>query len=153
MLTHAVFALMALPNILLAHAAASGQLGPEEDTLELSDDFIAGFRSRLNERAIELRFIAGDWTTFSTDQLDHVAHLVLTSETVYRDASIPALVSLLRSTARSDATTLVAAKTVYFGLDGGELAFRRRADKAAIDEVWRTEAGGIERVVLDVRWL
>lgn len=157
-----MLSLVALPNLLLAFAAASGLLEVDaaEGTLEVTEQLVASFNDALARQSISLRLIVGDWRTFDAAELKlaHVSDLVLSSETVYRDSAIPSLIAAIRAVAAPDATTLIAAKTLYFGLDGGELAFRQHVDRlagAAIEERWRGGSGGsggVERVVLDVRW-
>lgn len=84
--------------------------------------------------------------------------LVLTSETIYSLPSLPALLSLLQSTASPTTTTLVACKRIYFGVGGGELEFRRRVEEreGKVETVWGEMEGqgtkGVGRVVMRVEW-
>jgi len=157
-----VLSLVALPNLLLAFASATDLLEADaaEGTLEVTEQLVESFSEALERRAISLRMVVGDWRAFDAGELGvaHAANLVVSSETVYRDSAIPSLIAAARSVAARDASTLIAAKTLYFGLDGGELAFRQHVDRlpgSTVEERWHGGSGGsggVERVVLDVRW-
>lgn len=142
----------------------------DSDSLTLTQTRLARFRELLSRRNIDLRFFAGGWDSFALrgGQDEAKMDIVLTSETVYQIANLPALVDLLRqashptpSSAGADAgrstTALVAAKVLYFGLEGGgvpafEDAVRASPDGAGwTEEVWRSESG-VKRWVGRVGW-
>jgi hypothetical protein len=142
----------------------------DSDSLTLSPARLARFRELLVKRNIDLRFFAGGWDSFALAD-EAKMDIVLTSETVYQIANLPALASLLRqasyptapsaeadSAATSTKTTaLVAAKVLYFGLDGGgvpafEDAVRATSGGAGwIEEVWRSQSG-VKRWVGRIGW-
>ena len=119
-------------------------------TLPISSELVAAFLATLQERNITIRFFSGSWDTFNVAHGGGPFDIVLTSETIYRTESLPALVRLLHdacretnsleektaqmkiSTANGDQPNegapylcLVAAKLVYFGVGGGVAEFIR----------------------------
>lgn len=153
----------------------------ESDSLTLSAARLARFRELLAKRNIELRFYAGGWDSYalsdgsSDDAEGAKMDIVLTSETVYQIANLPALVALLRQasyptdppssssssteagTSKQTTTALVAAKVLYFGLEGGGVPAFEDAVRATPEgagwttEVWRSESG-VKRWVGRVGW-
>jgi hypothetical protein len=87
--------------------------------------------------------------------------LILTSETIYQSTSLRPLINLLRTASHSHehkekTVTYVAAKILYFGLEGGGVpAFERAVEEGDgngwVEEVYRTK-GGVGRWVGKVGW-
>jgi protein-histidine N-methyltransferase len=149
-----------LPNLLLAYCAAKNTDVPEDGELELTEDLLDSFQAELAARSIDLRFFYGDWAACDIGpQLQQQAYMVcLTSETVYNKANLPALCRLLHGCSARDSSPLclVAAKRLYFGLDGGEAEFIAEVCKlhGATNELsWPDKpSAGVGRVVLQVHF-
>lgn len=128
--------------------------GPDVDEIELADDFVDSFQQFLDRHNIELRFFAGSWQTFDVFE---PYDIVLTSETVYDVDNLPHLVKLLKAANTSDSKTggltLVACKRVYFGVGGGEVAFKSAVDAygGSAENIW-TGGSGVERTVMKTTW-
>lgn len=110
-----VLRLVTLPNILLAWYMSPASLAlrtsadadveadaeplPPADpttpgTLPITPELTAAFLAALRAYGVRLRFFAGAWEGF---ELPHAYDVVLTSETIYRPDSLPALVHTMRS--------------------------------------------------------
>lgn len=128
--------------------------GPDVDEIELADDFVESFQQFLNRHDIELKFFAGDWETFKVDE---PYNIILTSETVYDVDNLPRLVKLLQSaggtTSKPGDLSLVACKRVYFGVGGGEVAFKSVVEEngGTVENIW-TGGSGVERTVMKTTW-
>lgn len=159
----AVIRLLTLPNLLLAwvrtsRSDASPDAAPDDDSdIELTPELITSFRDFLGRHRISLRFFAGGWSTFPLRSSNF--DLILTSETIYSTSSLPPLVDLLQKCPAPGADVFVAAKTVYFGVGGGEVEFRKEVEARGgrLESVWSTSDGtsrtdGVGRVVLRATW-
>ena len=128
--------------------------GPDVDEIELADDLVRAFRQFLERHNIELKFFGGSWQTFQPTEHYNV---VLTSETVYDVENLPHLVKLLKTAShpepKSGDLTLIACKRVYFGVGGGEVAFKSAVDDldGTVENIW-TGGSGVERTVMHARW-
>jgi SAM-dependent methyltransferase len=82
------------------------------------------------------QFVSGDWRELALrdDVLEPPFDLVLAAECLYSHESTAAFVSALKRALASDGVALVATKTLYFGIGGGSLAFRRAIAAASDDE-------------------
>lgn len=134
-----------------------------------------GVERDLRERGVTVDFISGPWgegfmdllQTSEEDAKDEDAEvgawnvLVLASETIYSPSSLGVFtetVLKLLELGRSEdgrartAKALVAAKKIYFGVGGGTEEFERcvRERGGRVREVWKTDGGGVGRVVLEV---
>lgn len=86
---------------------------------------------------------------------------MLTSETVYELDNLEHLTDLLDRCASANGRvqeqqkTLVACKRVYFGVGGGEVAFKhsmaKRSSVSRVVNIWNSGAG-VERTVMEVKW-
>jgi protein-histidine N-methyltransferase len=149
-----------------------------ETDVEISPELIDAFCASLRSLNVTLRFFTGSWTSLLENQTS-VLHtmvrpydMVLTSETIYRQASLESLIGVLSSAAAATSPTsapsankdkvvdgeregpwcLVAAKVVYFGVGGGVSEFLRAIkDRGEAETVW-DQKGGVGRVVMRVRW-
>ncbi|KAH9932257.1 uncharacterized protein B0H18DRAFT_51803 [Fomitopsis serialis] len=129
----------------------------EPGSLPFSPQLIAAFLASLEEHRISIRFFCGSWEAFDVERAGGPFDVVLTSETIYRPESLPALVRVMREacareraggleeeTARmairdgadvgegADAVPylcLVAAKRVYFGVGGGVAEFVKAVEQ------------------------
>ncbi|KAF9517810.1 hypothetical protein BS47DRAFT_1371242 [Hydnum rufescens UP504] len=96
---------------------------PETD-VEISPELIDAFCASLRSLHITLRFFTGSWKSLletKTSVLHTMVRpydIVLTSETIYRQASLESLIG-------GPSWCLVAAKVVYFGVGGGVNEFLR----------------------------
>jgi protein-histidine N-methyltransferase len=146
----------------------------EPGDVELTPALRSAFAASLASRGITLRFFAGGWRSFASSLAGPYA-LVLSSETIYEVAALPALVPLLRVAspkqdgALEDAvagldisgggggggrgTCLVAAKVLYFGVGGGVPDFVRAVEGAGgrVDTVWE-RSEGVGRRIMRVSW-
>ena len=68
--------------------------------LPLIPALISAFLSCLHTYGIHLKFFSGSWASFDVAGAGGPYDLILTSETIYRPASLPSLVSLLRRATR-----------------------------------------------------
>lgn len=128
----------------------------EDASLTLGASRLKRFRELLARRNIVLRFFSGGWESFALAEGDGKMDVVLTSETVYQATNLPDLVALLRQASAPATTTLVAAKVLYFGLEGGgvpafEGAVQTGGGGGWTEEVWRS-ASGVKRWVGLVGW-
>lgn len=73
------------------------------------------------------QFVSGDWRELALrdDVFEPRFDLVLAAECLYSHESTAAFVCALRRVLANDGTALIATKTLYFGIGGGSLAFRR----------------------------
>lgn len=131
----------------------------EVNEVPLTEELIESFLQFLDKYNIELRFFAGGWQNVPAPEQPY--DLVLTSETVYELDNLEHLTGLLHRCALPqrgqprprDHTTLVACKRVYFGVGGGEHAFKDCIEKqgATVDNIWNS-GSGVERTVMRVNW-
>lgn len=165
----------------------------EEDTLPPADaslpgelafskELVSGFQNSLADYGIELRFFSGSWQTFNSQLTGGRYDIVLTSETIYRTESLPALIDVMRSSClglsiegkTQDETLaklseeklsisseetylcLVSAKLVYFGVGGGVAEFVRAVEggknKLGTAENIWETSEGVKRCVMKVSW-
>ncbi|KAK4058753.1 hypothetical protein OIO90_000198 [Microbotryomycetes sp. JL221] len=162
-----VLSLITLPNILLTYAQhlATPLSAPDADEdpeptlpgeLDVTPEFLDSFEAFLDRENIEILFSEGDWGDLAKKSVAKY-DIVLTSETVYSLDSLPSLLDVLSATCVSETTCLVACKRIYFGVGGGELEFRRRAEERGckVETVWPKQEGaglGVSRVVMEVSW-
>ncbi|KAH9835427.1 uncharacterized protein C8Q71DRAFT_119473 [Rhodofomes roseus] len=126
-------------------------------TLPFSQALITAFLASLKEYRIALRFFSGSWEAFDIARAGGPFDIVLTSETIYRPESLPALVRVMRSACvpadglaegtarmtirdtlgedgRAPYLCLVAAKRVYFGVGGGVAEFVKAVEEHSVEE-------------------
>lgn len=167
-------------------APAVPELKQSDFEVELTPELLAAFTASLSERRISLRFYSGSWEALAASPLSVLApssgspvklDVVLTSETIYRTESLPALLNVLHRASTSISTSgsgsaalcLVAAKVVYFGVGGGTSEFVRALEaadtsspassaahghsrgKGRAEVVWE-ETKGVARRIMQVRW-
>ena len=144
-----VLSLVVYPNMLLSWYFSKNPV-TEPGELDIDDDTVREFDLDLERRGISLNFYAGGWDSYDVvGKFD----ILLSSETVYSEAALPFLVSLLRRASMSSSLCLVAAKVMYFGVGGGVAAFRQAVedDGGAVNTVSACTAG-VARMVLRVSW-
>jgi protein-histidine N-methyltransferase len=137
----------------------------EPGDVEITPALRSAFAESIVSRGITLRFFAGGWRSFASSLAGPYA-LVLSSETIYEVAALPALVPLLRPTLEDAVagldilgggggrgTCLVAAKVLYFGVGGGVPDFVRAVEGAGgqVDTVWERKEG-VGRRIMRVTW-
>ncbi|KAK2459837.1 hypothetical protein APHAL10511_008158 [Amanita phalloides] len=174
-----VLELVTLPNLLIAwYLSPTSALylhnteRPDPSVpseISITADLKSAFLSSLKQHNISLRFFSGPWEMFYPQKYD----IILTSETIYRMASLPSLVHLLRTAClgiradsrnsendcmRNPSLCLVAAKVVYFGVGGGVAEFTKivegdenKEKRGRVETVWETKTG-VKRRVLSVIW-
>ncbi|KAF9011834.1 hypothetical protein BDQ17DRAFT_1420241 [Cyathus striatus] len=183
-----VIELLTLPNITLAwYTSPAAQpylstLPPSDEDEEQGQDMNitpelkSAFLNSLKEHNVTLRFSSGAWEFFNPQQTYNV---VLTSETIYRTESLPAIIKALSSASGDGLDTLaerklsiqeseagkkeegyiclVAAKVLYFGVGGGVAEFVDSVEsgsagrKGTIECVWERKEG-VGRRILSVKW-
>lgn len=147
--------------------------------LPISADLKAAFLSSLRMHKITLRFLSGPWEAFNLDLVGGRYDIVLTSETIYRNDSLPALLNLMEAacgaaptldnetsglhiSVRSPASSslcLVAAKVLYFGVGGGVSDFinavegtdKAERKRGTVETVWERNSG-VGRRIMRVKW-
>lgn len=144
-----VLSLVVYPNLLLAWHFHSHELDAPGE-LDIDDELISAFETDLARRGITLRFFAGGWDSYA---LDDKFDVVLSSETVYAEETLPSLVALLRRASHPTSLCLVATKVMYFGVGGGLTAFEHavRQSGGSVDTV-RASTAGVARMVVRVTW-
>ena len=130
----------------------------EVNELPLTSELIETFKSFLELNNVELRFFVGSWHELPIPL--EAYSIVLTSETVYELDNLPYLTDLLHQISMTknhpaktrDQLTLVACKRVYFGVGGGEFAFKAEVGaRGEVNNIWHS-SHGVERTVLRVEW-
>ena len=136
--------LVTFPNIFLTWYITQFNKGPEGE-IELNETIIEQFKQHLRDVNIELRFSYGAWKAIN-EHYDYI----FTSETVYRTASIPTLVELIESSTHKDTITLIASKSVYFGVGGGVREFSDYVTSKghSVDPAWSSKGSGVVRHIL-----
>ncbi|TFY68670.1 hypothetical protein EVG20_g3463 [Dentipellis fragilis] len=159
-----------------AGAGAEAEADPSvAGELDFSPSLRAAFQASLTKHHIYLRFFTGAWDSFSVDKtlgLGKRYDVVLTSETIYRSESLPALLRVLReascgageediaaraanlSLEDTRYVCLVAAKVLYFGVGGGVEEFVdavQAGEKGTVETVWERNVG-VGRKVMKVMW-
>lgn len=144
-----VLSLVVYPNLLLAWHFHSQELDAPGE-LDIDDELVSAFETDLARRGIALRFFAGGWDSYA---LDDKFDVVLSSETVYAEETLPSLVALLHRAAHPSSLCLVATKVMYFGVGGGLAAFEHavRQSGGSVDTV-RASTAGVARMVVRVTW-
>jgi len=173
----AVLYLVTLPNLLLAWAleeqARIPLLPPALETegeLELTPEVKEAFVRSLQASQISLSFVSGGWSPSFVDLLysaavlspspaarDERDTLVLGAETIYSPFALAAFAETVLSILRREqaerptcqATVIVAAKRLYFGVGGSldDFVDRMRASGAAVQGL-REETEGVRRGVV-----
>lgn len=155
--------------------------------LTLTPELLTAFQTSLSNHRIHLRFFTGSWDGFDVPSLWQsfsntrrpYYDIVLTSETIYRAESLPALLRVLRSALTiqdeqsleeraaglslvepgdgREGMCLVAAKVLYFGVGGGVQDFIKAVEedekvgKGKVETVWERKEG-VGRQIVQVRW-
>ncbi|KAJ1674487.1 hypothetical protein EV182_003181, partial [Spiromyces aspiralis] len=145
-----------------------------DGVLELSDQDIENADRLLREKLIaagdgdmpRIALYSGDWSRVS-EELERRGYkydLVVTSETIYDEDSYEGLYKLVRSALRKEQPrertvfeprALVAAKTIYFGLTGSTLTFKKWVEERGemrVQTVWQS-SDSMGREILELRWL
>ncbi|KAJ7587047.1 hypothetical protein C8J56DRAFT_90802 [Mycena floridula] len=179
-----VLSLMTLPNIIfswyMSLASTAYRDSVEDDLpppdpsipadLPISTELKAAFLSSLDTYRIVLRFFAGPWQDFGVAS---PYDMVLTSETIYNNKSLPSLLDLMeracgagsKDVALEDPTAklslssssyicLVAAKVLYFGVGGGVSEFTKKVEekgRGSVETVWEKNVG-VGRRIMSVKW-
>ena len=150
--------------------------------LSITPALKSAFLESLKTYGIHLRLFSGAWSTFDVEQAGGPYDILLTSETIYRTASLPSLVNLMqratkvrdRSTSLEDLASrlslsdpasmqglanapylcLVAAKLVYFGVGGGVNEFIHAVEGTSRGRVQTIweTSKGVKRSVMRVVW-
>ena len=145
--------------------------------IPITPELKSAFLSSLREQKISLRFFSGSWDSFDVSVTGGKYDIVLTSETIYGNDSLPSLVKLLQTACGCEEQSLkhlapsplspkpkptsylclVAAKVLYFGVGGGVSEFlnavfrsRHRSNVKAAP-VWGSQIG-VGRQILRMYW-
>ncbi|KAK6996990.1 hypothetical protein R3P38DRAFT_3069098 [Favolaschia claudopus] len=171
-----VLELITFPNIVLAWymSPSSAEYRASEDDVEYPppDPAVAGelsitpalknaFTASISKLGIGLAFFSGSWDSLTlrlrTEGTKY--DVVLTSETIYRTDSLPALIQLLYQACIDEAALcLVAAKVLYFGVGGGVSEFARTLQSNALEccgraeTVWERKVG-VGREIMRIHWV
>ncbi|KAI9322158.1 hypothetical protein BX666DRAFT_2022669 [Dichotomocladium elegans] len=124
---------------------------------ELPAELVPTMLERISQRS---KAYYGDWTGLP-DLVNVKYDIILTSETVYSEDALPALVRAIQKTLKKpDGVCYVAAKTVYFGVGGGVLPFcnllqetqDEDKDKLVGEKVFESDST-VKREILKVTWV
>lgn len=145
----------------------------EDNTVNITQNLRDAFSQSLQERHISLRFLAGSWDAilYTKNLFESPFDVILTSETIYRTASLLSLITLLRRACGEDdripsmdsevrrislqsgTLCLVAAKVLYFGVGGGIVDFENMVqNRGGSSEVMYDKTTGVGRRVLRLQW-
>lgn len=166
-----VLYLVTLPNFILAWAlqqrgevlVLDGAFTPDGE-LELSADVLQAFRDSLSSNHITLSFLSGAWSPEFVELLHSSPGisagnetLVMGSETIYSPFALESFAATLLSIldrqqngqASGNATAIVAAKKLYFGVGGSLDDFISKMKTLGANvETLREEADGVRRGVV-----
>ncbi|KAL1864439.1 hypothetical protein Daus18300_007671 [Diaporthe australafricana] len=175
-----VLQLVTMPNLLLAWALHQRQydqliqdaLSSTEGELEITEQVIDSFKSFLTSSSIDVSFVSGGWspelvelvysssTSLSTDTDGGGATqaLIMGAETIYSPFALSSFTDTLLSILRKEreagpsrqATAIVAAKRLYFGVGGSldDFVDKMRSLEAVVNMV-REETEGVRRGVVE----
>ncbi|KAG2171988.1 hypothetical protein INT43_001465, partial [Umbelopsis isabellina] len=137
------------------------------DTADAELEIAEGQAGSMLERiCLRTQCYLGEWKTLpdamslsdNSDRYD----MIVTSETVYSEESIPGLVNALQNTLKKpEGVAYVAGKTIYFGVGGGILPFCNAIDSAKDDaghklkyeSVFETSGENtVKREILKITW-
>ncbi|CAN8064978.1 unnamed protein product, partial [Agarophyton chilense] len=118
----------ALPAIAAAQRAAAALFVHDYNSHVLRDVSMPNVCA--NVPHVPARFFCGHWLHLPP-LLPAPFHLVLSADTVYAPPQCAALARCICACLHPRGVALVAAKTYYFGLNGGTVAFRRHLERAA----------------------
>ena len=99
------------------------------------------------------QFISGPWSRLSDHLSGETFDLILTSETIYSEASYGQLIDVIDKSLSADGLVWLAAKVHYFGVGGGLRTFEASLEKSgkfAYRTVCKTD-GGVKREILEIR--
>lgn len=125
--------------------------------LTITSELKTAFLASLKAHNISLRFFSGAWSALHPHlQQQQVPYdILLTSETIYRNDSLPSLLDLMQTAcSEKDSLCLVAAKVLYFGVGGGVSEFIRAVEKdqrGSVEIVWEKNVG-VGRRIMNIRW-
>ena len=105
-----------------------------------------------NKRFVVLQFISGSWSTLSDLLSGDSFDLILTSETIYNEASYNHLIEVFDKCLSTCGRVWLAAKVHYFGVGGGLRAFEaglQQSGKFAFKVVDRV-TDGVGREILEI---
>lgn len=100
----------------------------------------------------QFKFFYGDWCGLPQLLPQHAFDLILTSETIYRTESYPALLEIFRHALKpATGRVLLAAKDYYFGLGGSVQQFWKRASSLGWQvKLVRQFSEGVPRSILEL---
>lgn len=169
-----VLHLVTLPNLILAwalqHQAGNRSLEEalsSEGQLELTSEVVEGFKSFLVANRITLSFLSGGWSPEFVQLLydpartpslpENLQTVIIGAETIYSPFALASfadtLLSILQRERRDrpsgQATAIVAAKRLYFGVGGSLDDFvDKMRDMGAVVDALREETEGVRRGVV-----
>lgn len=175
-----VLQLVTMPNLLLAWALRQRQydqlvqdaLSSTEGELEITKELIDSFKSFLTSSSINVSFVSGGWSpelvelvysssaslSSDTDGGGTAQALIMGAETIYSPFALSSftdtLLSILRRERQAEpsrqATAIVAAKRLYFGVGGSLDDFvDKMRDLEAVVSMVGEETEGVRRGVVE----
>lgn len=165
-----VLRLVTVPNIIIHWASTISpqqlqELCGLEDGPPLPNDEIiitkrlaAAMAVAFAERNISFLFVSGGWNRQFLNLVNkHPTDLVITSETIYSPQSLPLVAELILSLMAPQGTckhTVVAAKSIYFGVGGSVTEFTNYMDerKPQAMQLHQKEVGEsqLKRILIDI---
>ncbi|CAG8535124.1 1338_t:CDS:2 [Diversispora eburnea] len=133
-----VLKLVTIPNILVNTIFRSQTIN------SFYNDDVAELNVSNEEKCLEQvkfsRFFKGDWSrlleVMNLQSNEEKYDIILTSETIYNSDSLPKLYNVIKnSLKRPNGVAYIAAKTIYFGVGGGILAFRHIIEQENLFEI------------------
>lgn len=124
----------------------------------IDEALLEAFKASLHLHNITLRFISGAWSNFVFTSTLGEIDFILTSETIYKTASVPSLISVMKRSRdkvggprQTPPVIFVAAKVLYFGVGGGVKEFARAVEEedGETEVVWEV-THGVGRQILRV---
>lgn len=124
-----------IPNFYLVWAGAVAEDVTVDENAFLED---------LKRRNIEIICISGSWSQAMADMIS--VDLILASETIYSPHYLKSLITVLHKAKRS----LIAAKTIYFGVGGGVNEFIALLPTQMTHRTVHTTTTGVQRIILEI---
>lgn len=156
-----VLRLVTVPNLLihwastldptLIHQLTHTEDGPESnhDELLITEGLIQAFLQDLEKRQCTIKLISGSWGREFNDLVkeDRIDYMV-SSETIYSPQTLPLVAETILEV--KAATTLVAAKNIYFGVGGSVVEFLQCLRNSRVNNFQVHEVGQLKRSIIHI---
>lgn len=156
-----VLRLVTVPNLLIHWASTLEPIildkltcvanGPESnsDELLITEQLIRAFLQDLNDRQCTIKLISGSWGPGFNKLVEHdKIDYMVSSETIYSPQTLPLVAETISEV--KAATTVVAAKNIYFGVGGSVAEFLQCLEKLHINAFQVHEMGQLKRSIIHI---